>query len=278
MTEEAVPAVGPFYGWRVFAVRGTGSSWCDDALRLTGPTYDHEWTTARMEARCQSEVRRSHAVPSEACACGLYAHATLGRCLDEREGTIRYGSITDPKISAMAWNPFTNSSLPVLLALVKASGKVIAAERGFRAERMELDTIVCVRDVWRVKHMFGATRCNEIAHRAAKQYGVDVVCTNLDKRSLERAFAHREGIYLWQKDAPWTSDVTNEPTKSSTRTSGASALMKALYGYDPTGAPSLWSPPPTMSWNPPPSITGRSSDLTIIDDPMDDGGDDEVAS
>lgn len=210
---DVTPIVGPVYGFRTWDLTSTGSKWIEQTtqLRSRGTTWEDPTQEARclegndpfgsraiqrmllgQPARSEPEERHDHPPVSDPkCWCGLYAHSTLARCLDAVELSVAVGHKA--------------------LGLVRASGRVIAAERGFRAERMTIDTLVCIYDG------YWPFRRHQDVHDVASDLGVPIVCARLTKASLNRAFADREGVHLWTKEAPWTSDVTSESTTSSTR-------------------------------------------------------------
>lgn len=261
MSDRPVPLVGPVYGFRTWEVDLDGSEWTggEPTLKSRGTT----WRTPRRLAECLGSggifggLQRSMAAvlygaprePDPApehlpatdpnCWCGLYAHSTLGRCIEAREYMLRgRGQFPDEAPRERH-----------VLGLVKASGHMHAAERGFRASSMEIDTLVClhlgrdrtVADLFR--------RHQPHVRRIANDLGVDVVCARLTKKSLGRAFADRDGVYLWRKEAPWTSDATPEPTKSSTPPIATSRTFS-------------WE---TLSEKPRP-ISGAKSRLTLVDE------------
>lgn len=274
MTDARVPLIGPVYGWRTWDVvqPQSPSRWVDagtSSPRLS--SRGGAWTDPAQDARCVREsmigasmralfggtpvgpdpVREPHEPATDpSCWCGLYAHSTLARCLDDREAGIRQGRL--------------------VLGLVRAWGQMFAADRGFRAQHMAVDTLVCAhlplvsRDPER-DFVFAARpdlRWTWRLHQPdvrqiGRGLGVDVVCRQLSKRSLTRAFADRDGVYLWRKEAPWTSDVIPEPSRSSTprmHTGGLvpyttttldpttyrlsnwqAAVSESLFGSDPAG-------------------------------------------
>lgn len=257
--DEINPLVGPVYGWRTWTLATTGSKWLGQQHRLRSHRGT-VWNEPRQQAKClrgpgaylstiydpPATERHDHEpVTDLTCWCGLYAHATLARCLDDREP---YLSWRPPH--AGWWEPRTPPDS--VLGLVSASGRIIAAERGFRAQTMTVETLVCLHH-----------RGREQPHvrEVGRELGVPVVCARLTRKSLDRRFANREGVYLWQEEAPWISDVTSESSKSSTRTRRPSLAHHHVH----------WSSLLTMPPPPPPpplSAQGRAEE--------DDGGDGPV--
>lgn len=235
----ATPLVGPVYGWRTWDI-GPGSplgvSWSDPDGEYRLRSRGTVWDEATQHARCLEgygpggvmaaavfgqqptfRERTGHEpVTDPRCWCGLYAHATLGRCLDDRDYALKPTEHTTP-------------TRRIVLGLVAAFGRTIAAERGFRAQAMAVDTLVCLRH----RTFPGVWAHQPRVHEAARLLGVPTVCIRKRpdaagvRRQFEAVFADREGVYLWQKEAPWTSDATSEPSTSSSRGSVASVTLTA---------------------------------------------------
>ena len=219
---DVTPIVGPVYGWRTWNVHGQ-VSWAVDGDPPRLASRGGPWTSATQEAACKKNDLWSlsnfmlspvedkgpadHApVTTPNCWCGLYAHATLANCLDKNAGFTG----GDP-------GDYNYTMSRQVLGLVSASGRMIAAERGFRAQWMTVDTLVCIH------HPEGGHQSAPVAV-IAEGLGVEHVCVTVSaedrpgtRESFNSLFAHRDGVYLWRKEAPWTSDVTNEAMRSSTQ-------------------------------------------------------------
>ena len=206
---SATPLVGPVYGFRTWNIApGYESEWIveDTTPQLT--SRGTTWDSPRQVARCVTDDNSMGTILATAlfgkrertvsephdpvsrldCWCGLYAHSTLGRCLEDRASYFRdsLGFIR------------TSSAL----GLVSAAGRIIAADRGFRAERMAIDTLVCLHPEYRTaRHpLFGPHQPH--IRQIAKSLGVRHVCARLNRKSLSAAFAGREGVYLWRTVRP----------------------------------------------------------------------------
>ena len=230
---DVTPIVGPVYGWRTWNVDGQ-ESWALDGEPPRLTSRGGPWTDATQEAECRpgsfhvltrdmfrtwnggaathEETVEHEPVTEPSCWCGLYAHATLANCLDK---------------NPLLFDPHAEQA-PKVLGLVSSSGRMIAAERGFRAQWMTVDTLVCI-------HHSGSGHQDEPVAAIAKGLGVGHVCVagsssdrDATRESFNSLFADRDGVYLWRKEAPWTSDVTSEPTRSSMwfRTGGTVPGMK----------------------------------------------------
>jgi hypothetical protein len=247
---DVTPVVGPVYGWRTWNVDGN-ESWALDGEPPRLTSRGGPWKTATQQAECRKDTlsdmaammramyprEYKHEEPAEhepvtepSCWCGLYAHATLANCLD-KNGHLTYDEDDLP--------------LTQVLGLVSASGRMIAAERGFRAQWMTVDTLVCI-------HQHDGGHQGSPVAAIADGLAVDHVCVKVSsenrvatREAFNSLFAHRDGIYLWRKEAPWTSDVTNEATKSSTpfhRGGTVPGMSPASFSmsFDPVSWPVNW--------------------------------------
>lgn len=267
MSDLPVPMVGPVYGWRTWTLHTDALSKWTDTAEASLVSRGTVWDTPRQQARCgdagisawsysmiramdkaffgttSPEPTPDHEPAADPhCWCGLYAHGTLARCLDANDMTLRMDY------------PMLESDRRAL-GLVRAWGRMHAADRGFRAQHMTIDTLVCLRHqsspiTW--GHQPGV-------HQIAADLGVPVVCIKKRgvasvRRQFDRAFADREGVTLWRKEAPWISELTRRPSKSSTPTSGAT-----FDWTDPGGITS-------------PSLTERTEQSLSLSDMWDGNG------
>lgn len=253
MSDTPVPMVGPVYGFRTWRAdadsehRWTGNS----APRLRSSMRGTVWDEPIQHAECNpyadpfsvmamyrryyphDRIAEHEPASDPRCWCGLYAHSTLGRCLEEKNLALRL-------------NHRTMETRREVLGLVRAWGKMHAADRGFRAAHMAVDTLVCLRHKSSTPFVWGH---QQHVHDIAAGLGVTVVCIKKDgvvsmRRQFERAFAGREGVYLWRKEAPWTSDVTSRPTKSSTpRPSGIRSAIDPTHEWQRLGDPLIVQAP-----------------------------------
>ena len=233
MSDLPVPMVGPVYGWRTWSHSDSMSKWTD-AGEASLHSRGTVWDTPLQQARCDTsglgwmhaaltrsmdaflygttspEPAPNHQPAADPnCWCGLYAHGTLARCLDANDG---------PLLLSYA----TQETVGKVLGLVRAWGRMHAADRGFRAQHMAIDTLICLR------HETGPLRWGhqEAVHHIAGDLGVPVVCIKKKgvasvRRQFDRVFASCDGVTLWRKEAPWISELTRRPSKSSTPTKPA---------------------------------------------------------
>lgn len=272
--QDATPIVGPVYGFRTWEVEQVGSKWVGKVPRLS--SRGGVWTEATQQARCirgggiwstDLEERHDHDPATEhGCWCGLYAHSTLARCLDDREGRL------DPTLSRYL------AGDRHVLGMVSASGRMIAAERGFRAQQMTVERLVCIHGPTTVGDVCSFRRPHQPHVRAiAADLGVEVVCAKMARKSLTRAFADREDVHLWKEQAPWISDVPSEPTRSSTpgsRTMTTQIAFDTTYLQDAMRQASLsierqlmqGLTPPSLTWSGPDQPAGGGEDPSPDED------------
>lgn len=89
------------------------------------------WTEGKLQARCSGGYRaQSHGVgypaPQSRCCCGIYA---TYRCKDYRDQLPNF------------WSYYPGLATGIVHGSIKATGRIILGEIGFRAERAEIEAL-----------------------------------------------------------------------------------------------------------------------------------------
>jgi hypothetical protein len=132
MNDFQIPdLVGEIVGYRAWGVTRVGR-----IARLTSVIQQAGiWPTNRMLlAKCpgSSDGDQGHVVPDEACSCGIYAARDRDHLLE-----LGYGQYQDPDDIRV-------------FGEVALSGKVILAEKGYRAARARVKKLYVPHSAWRL--------------------------------------------------------------------------------------------------------------------------------
>lgn len=89
---------------------------------LASPTYGFLWKSKKVQAVCGGVSRNVHLAPHPSCSCGIYAMKT-------------------PLLI-----PTNYLSGSQVIGLIKATGKIVDGEKGFRAEKVEIVALAPIQD------------------------------------------------------------------------------------------------------------------------------------